>query len=92
MVQAELQRSRDESTDLNGLSTQMNEIQDTLAGGMVSRLGRALLDTNVRHLRRMVLPPSSFLPNTALPLSRSKLQSMDHMANKQPPMSHFRTN
>lgn len=35
-VQAELQRSRDESADLSGLSTQMNEIQDTLAGGMAS--------------------------------------------------------
>ena len=40
-VQAELQRSRDESADLSGLSTQMNEIQDTLAGGMVSSSDRA---------------------------------------------------
>jgi hypothetical protein len=84
-VQAELQRSRDESADLSGLSTQMNEIQDTLAGGMVSSLDRdhqAGLSANSRlHPKTEVLPNSS-PPNTALHLPRSKPPSPDPTANK----------
>lgn len=82
-VQAELQRSRDESADLSGLSTQMNEIQDTLAGGMVSPLSsRQKRGADSRlHPKTEVLPNSSPL-NTALHLPRSKLPSPDPTANK----------